>query len=174
MLLDFDREVVGFASQPFWLHWSAGRTRRHAPDFFARLSDGTGVVIDVRADERIGPDDADAFAAMERACLQVGWRFRREGTPDVVQVGNLRWLSRYRHPRYGTSGEITARLLAVFEQPTGLLEGVREVGDRLAVLPVLYHLMWRQRLVADLGLEPLHTASVVGGAVDGDEPGGWG
>lgn len=47
MMLDFDPTVISFASQPFWLSWSDGaRQRRHAPDFFARLADGTGVVVD--------------------------------------------------------------------------------------------------------------------------------
>ncbi len=64
MLLDFDRDVVGLASQPFWLRWHDGvRERRHAPDFFARLADGTGVVVDVRADDRIEPADVEAFEA---------------------------------------------------------------------------------------------------------------
>jgi hypothetical protein len=31
MLLDFDADVTGFCSQPFWLHWHDGRrARRHA------------------------------------------------------------------------------------------------------------------------------------------------
>jgi hypothetical protein len=48
MLLDFDPAVVAFSSQPFWLLWHDGkRRRRHAPDFFARLADGTGLVVDV-------------------------------------------------------------------------------------------------------------------------------
>lgn len=161
MLLDFDRDVVGFTSQPFWLYWRAERSHRHAPDFFARLSDGTGVVIDVRADERIEADDLAAFAATARACAGVGWQFRRVGVPDLVQIENVRWLSRYRRPRYGARAEIVSRLLDVFEQPKALFDGAAQVGDRLAVLPVLYHLMWRQRLVADLSQEPLYSASVV-------------
>jgi hypothetical protein len=45
MLLDFDPEVVGYSSQPFWLRWHDGRRRRrHAPDFLVRLIDGRGVV----------------------------------------------------------------------------------------------------------------------------------
>ncbi|GGV08337.1 hypothetical protein GCM10010182_29570 [Actinomadura cremea] len=43
MLLDFDPQVVGFASQPFWLRWwdeAARRERSHAPDSFARPADG--------------------------------------------------------------------------------------------------------------------------------------
>jgi len=58
MMLDFSPEVVAFSSQPFWLTWLAG---------------GTGLVIDVRADDRIEPRDAEAFAATEAACESVGW-----------------------------------------------------------------------------------------------------
>jgi len=48
MLLDFDPEIVGFSAQPFWLLWPGEQgERKHAPDFFARRTDGTGMVIDV-------------------------------------------------------------------------------------------------------------------------------
>ena len=55
MMLDFDPAVIAFSSQPFWLIWVQGGKgqRRHAPDYFARLADGTGVVVDVRPDDRI-------------------------------------------------------------------------------------------------------------------------
>lgn len=167
MLLDFDPAVTGFASQPFWLRWISERRnrrheRRHAPDFFARLADGTGVVVDGRADDRIEPADVAAFAATARACAMVGWQFRRVGAPDPVRVANVRWLSRYRHPRCGARGEVVERLLEVCEEPIGLFAAASAVGDRLAVLPVLYHLMWRQILVADLDGEALHPATVIG------------
>nr|WP_246083201.1 TnsA-like heteromeric transposase endonuclease subunit [Nonomuraea diastatica] len=45
ILLDFDPQVVGIASQPFWLHWRDGDARRHAPDYFVRLADGRARVI---------------------------------------------------------------------------------------------------------------------------------
>jgi hypothetical protein len=47
MGLDQEVGVVGFASQPIWLFWP-GRDRvvSHAPDFFARSANGTGIVID--------------------------------------------------------------------------------------------------------------------------------
>src|SRR5690348_6048 len=79
MALDADPEVVGVAAQPMWLHWASesGRRVRHAPDFFARRADGTGVVIDVRADGRIGEKDAAVFAATARVCAQVGWGYKR-------------------------------------------------------------------------------------------------
>jgi hypothetical protein len=170
MLLDFDPDVTGFESQPFWLHWTGDqRERRHAPDFFARLSDGTGVVVDVRADDRIVPADAEAFEAMAAACATVGWQFRRVGAPDPILVANVRWLSRYRHPRCGARQEVAEQLISVFARPVPLFEGAAEVGDRLAVLPVLYHLMWRQDLVAELAQGPLgaHTMIQRGADVEG-------
>jgi hypothetical protein len=76
MLMDFSPEVVAFSSQPFWLTWPAGRKRRrHAPDYFARLADGSGLVVDVRADDDIEPADAEAFAVTAEACKSVGWAY---------------------------------------------------------------------------------------------------
>src|SRR5258708_40353591 len=99
MLLDFDPEVTAISSQPFWLHWrdGTGRSRRHAPDLFARLADGSAAVIDVRPDDRIEPGDAEAFNATRRACELAGWGFRRVGGPDPVRTANVASLARYRH-----------------------------------------------------------------------------
>src|SRR6266581_4466735 len=119
--LDFDPEIVGIASQPFWLYWREEQgARRHAPDFFARRSDGTGVVIDVRADERIEPKDAEAFAVTAEACARVGWEFRRVGEIDQVLGANVRWLARYRHRRWAGGPEVTCGLREVFAAPAPL------------------------------------------------------
>lgn len=161
-MLDFDRTVVGIASQPFWLHWEGeqGR-RRHAPDYFARRADGTGVVIDVRADDRIEDADAEAFEVTALACSFLGWEFRRVGVVDSVLNANLRWLARYRHPRYAGRAEIVVRLRAVFEKPTPLLMGVEMIGNRIMLLPALFHLMWCHELVADLVRERLGPTTLV-------------
>jgi hypothetical protein len=57
LLLDFDPDIVGIASQPFWLFWIAadGKPRSHAPDYFARLANGSGLVLDCRPANRIKP-----------------------------------------------------------------------------------------------------------------------
>jgi hypothetical protein len=167
--LDFDVRVVGIASQPFWLSWSdGGRVRRHAPDYFVRLADGGAVVVDVRADDRIEPEDAEAFAATERACGLVGWEFSRVGVAAPVREANLRWLAGYRHPRC-LRPEVAARLGEVFAVPGPLFVGADVVGPRIEVLPVLYHLLWQQILVADLDAAPLGPATVVAlsGGTDG-------
>ena len=114
MLLDFDPEVTVIAAQPFWLRWrdDAGRSRRHAPDLFGRMADGSGAVIDVRPDDRIEDKDAEAFAATRNACELAGWGFRRVGVPDPVLMANVAWLARYRHPRCGCSPDLAVRLTA--------------------------------------------------------------
>ncbi|KPC85466.1 hypothetical protein ADL35_14795 [Streptomyces sp. NRRL WC-3753] len=162
MLMDFDPTMVGMASQPFWLHWHDGsRERRHAPDFFVRRVDGSAVVVDVRADDWIAPRDSEAFEVTRRACAEVGWGFERVGVPEAVLLANMRWLSRYRHPRY-RQGPVAARLIEVLSQPKPLMASVDAAGDRLATLPVLFHLLWRQELSADgMAVELLGPRTVV-------------
>lgn len=162
MVLDADPDVVAVASQPFWLHWEGldDRPLRHAPDFFARRRDGSAVVIDVRADDRIAADDAVKFAATARACESVGWGYERVGAVDPVLAANLRWLSGYRHQRYHRPRE-TDRLRQVFAQTTALMEGAAGVGDPLGVLPVLFHLLWLRALETDLRSAPLSENSLV-------------
>jgi hypothetical protein len=169
MLMDFDREVVAVSSQPFWLRWrdEDGRGRRHAPDFFARRADGTGVVVDVRPDDRIEAKDAAVFALTGAACAAAGWEYRRAGEIDPVLAANVRWLSRYRHPRCAPAAEISAVLLDAFADGAGLFDGAGRAGDRLVVLPGLFHLMWRGFLAADLSGEPLGPATMIRAAGPG-------
>jgi hypothetical protein len=151
MLLDFDPEITAIAAQPFWLRWRSdvGRSRRHAPDLFARMADGSGVVIDVRPDDRIEQKDAEAFDDTRNACELAGWGFRRVGVPDPVLVANVVWLARYRHSRCG-SPDLARLLLKAFAEPAPLMAGAVGAGDPMAVLPALFHLMWQYALVADL------------------------
>lgn len=162
VLMDFDPKVVGIASQPFWLHWHDGeRERRHAPDYFVRRSDGSAVVVDVRADERIEPRDAEAFEVTRLACRQAGWRFERVGVPEEVLLANVRWLSRYRHPRC-RRGPVLDRLREVFAAPLPLMAGADAVGDRLETLPALFHLLWLQELAAEeVAVELLGPSTIV-------------
>jgi len=162
MLLDFDPAVAGIASQPFWLFWddeASGRRRSHAPDYFARLADGRGLVVDCRPVDRIKPRDAAAFAVTGRACELVGWEYRLVGAPELVMVRNVRWLAGYRHPRYRLPA-VGAALREVFAEPAPLMDGAGAAGEPIAVLPVLFHLLWCGELACDLGVR-LHEATIV-------------
>jgi hypothetical protein len=153
MVMDFDPGITGIASQPFWLHWQDedGRARRHAPDFFARRADDSGLVVDVRPDDQIPAKDAEVFRITAAACRQAGWEFRRAGTIDPVVRANLRWLSRYRHQRCRRE-PMAAGLLEAFTPGQPLLAGAAQAGDPIAVLPVAYHLLWRRELACDLSV----------------------
>lgn len=166
MMLDFDPQIVAFSSQPFWLCWPGERReRRHAPDFFARRADGTALVVDVRPDGLIDPRAAESFAVTARACEQAGWGFRRAGGPSAVLAANVRWLAAYRHSRCLRPG-IADVVMAAFKKPAPLFTAAEAAGDRLAVLPVLYHLMWRGVLAADLAVDLLGPRTVVGRAAE--------
>jgi len=161
MMLDFDRDVVAVSSQPFWLSWRDGaRRRRHAPDYFARSADGSALVMDVRPDDRIPSEDAEAFAVTAAACELVGWRYLRVGAVDAVFAANVRWLAGYRHRRFGV-GERAELLRGVFATPRPLAEGVAVAGDGLALLPVLFHLLWSGVLVTDAVVAPLGADSII-------------
>ena len=151
MALDFDQAVVGIASQPFWLRWfdDAGARVSHAPDFFARRRDGTGLVVDCRPAERRPSRDLDKFDATARACALLGWEYRLVGATDPILTANVRWLSGYRHPRHRLP-DVARRLADVVAGPLPLMVAAESVGDPIAVLPVLFHLSWHHDLVVDL------------------------
>ena len=161
LLLDFDPQVLAFAAQPFWLWWTEqGARRRHAPDFFARAADGTGLVVDCRPLDRIDERSAQSFAAMRAACERVGWIYRLVGAVDPVRAGNLRWLSGYRQRRFGQDAVLVAAVEAAFAVPEPLFARAAQVADPIRVLPVVFHLLWLGVLTADLSV-PLGDGSLV-------------
>ena len=93
----------------------------------------------------------------------MGWEYRLVGAPDPIVTANLRWLAGYRHPRHSVAGSVEA-LWAAFAEPAPLLAGAEAVGYPIAVLPVLFHLLWCQELTADLSM-PLHPWTTVTTAV---------
>jgi len=117
-------------------------------------------VVDIRPDDRIPARDAETFTVTALACEAAGWEYRRSGDLDPVLVSNVRWLSRYRHRRCLVPG-IAAVLLEAFAGGRGLFEGAELAGDRLRVLPAVFHLMWQRQLAADLSGGPLSASAFV-------------
>ena len=56
---------------------------------------------------------------------------------------------------------VMAALEEVFAEPGPLLAGAARAGDPVAVLPVLFAMLWRGRLAADLDGRVLDPATVV-------------
>ncbi len=101
-----------------------------------------------------------AFAATERACLEVGWLFRRTGGPAATLAANVRWLAGYRHARC-LRDDAAETLIQVFTEPKPLMRGTHLAGDPIAVLPVLYHLLWKHMLVTEMEQSLLGPGSMV-------------
>lgn len=144
MVLDHDAQVHVFASRPFRLFWAGqNRARAYCPAFFARRVDGTAVVIDCRS-----RSDA-VLSATRDACAFAQWDHLLVTGHDPVWIENLRWLAGYRQPRHHRAAVADA-LVAAFAEPGPLVATVAAVGEPIAVLPVLYHLLWNRQLHADL------------------------
>ena len=160
MAMDFDPHITAFAAQPFRLEWmdSSGR-RTHVPDFFARRADVVGEVVDCRPANRIKPADRELFDATAEICAGAGWGFRLVHGHEPVWLANVRRLAGYRMARCRRP-VLDALLLARFAEPGPLIEGAKAVGDPIAVLPTLYHLLWVGLLRTDLSVR-LDALSVV-------------
>jgi hypothetical protein len=100
-------------------------------------------------------------AATQWACAAVGWGYRSVGVVDAVLAANVRRLSVFRHRRRmnALAGSDLARRVAA--GPMTVTDLVALAGDRVAVLPALYHLLWRGVLDADLTAAPLSGRSAV-------------
>lgn len=73
------------------------------------------------------------------------------GDSDPAGSASLRWLASYRHPRC-YDRMVTEALPDTFIFPRSLMSGAEQAGDPIAVLPALYHPIWRHALVADPSL----------------------
>ncbi|MEU6182957.1 MULTISPECIES: TnsA-like heteromeric transposase endonuclease subunit [Streptomyces] len=172
MLLDFHPHVTDFAAWTARLEWSErGRARRFVPDFFVRTAQGATVVVACPPASGPGGRWERQRQVLEQACQETGWQLGSPRVPQGGALANLRWVARYRHPR-NADREVEEKLLAAFARPLSLMDGVQATGmPRLAVLPQLYHLLWRRQLTMNWSV-PLGPDSVVhrGGAARSMRP----
>jgi hypothetical protein len=161
---DRDPQVVAILGQPFELTWPEGNKQvRHVPALLCRMLDGQVAVTDCHSVGKVGEKFRHKAAVTAAACGHIGWDYRFVGDPDPVWAANLRWLAGYRHPRFGDE-HLEQLLISLFvsAQP---LSAARQGGDPIRVLPVLFHLLWRGRLSADLG-SPLGETTILTGCAD--------
>ncbi|MFJ8098563.1 TnsA-like heteromeric transposase endonuclease subunit [Streptomyces griseofuscus] len=143
MMLDHDPRVVALACRPVELLWRGhgGRIVSHAPHLMGRLADGSGLLVDCASRFGAGRRLVRRAVHVEAAAAAVGWHYRLAGPPPGVVEANVRWLAGYRHPRcaQGRLPQVTA----CFRRPLPLVEGVRLLGDPIAVWPAVFHALWR-------------------------------
>lgn len=166
MVADHDGDVVGISSQPFALLWPRGTdgARGHVPDFFVRLRNGGGRVVDVRPVEHVG-SAAEQFEMSRRACEEVGWEYEVFNGLAEPLGSNLRWLAGYRQDRFAPGAEVLPAITAAFAEGLPLKVGVRRAAHGAGLDPSRVHahvlnLLFAGVLAADLS-QPLALDSFV-------------
>ncbi|MFD6327808.1 TnsA-like heteromeric transposase endonuclease subunit [Streptomyces sp. NPDC058442] len=142
MMLDHDPGVVALACRPVELVWRGrgGKMLSHAPHLMARLTDGSGLLVDCAGQSGASRRLVQRAAHVEAAAAAAGWHYRLVGPPSPVVEANVRWLAGYRHPR--CAGGRVQEVAVCFRTPLPLLEGVRRLGDPIAVWPSVFHALW--------------------------------
>ncbi|MFD0142882.1 MULTISPECIES: TnsA-like heteromeric transposase endonuclease subunit [unclassified Streptomyces] len=156
MLLDHDPQVVALACSPVELAWLGhdGQPACHTPHMMARLADGSGLLVDCAGHDGVSERIAGYAPVVAAAAQAVGWRHRIAAVPDRIFAANVRWLAGFRHPRNAQPGRME-EVAACFARPRPLVEGVRRLGDPIAVWPAVFHALWSGALSASLD-RPLH------------------
>ncbi|WP_438453353.1 TnsA-like heteromeric transposase endonuclease subunit [Streptomyces asiaticus] len=155
MMLDRDPGVVALACRPVELLWRGrgGKTVSHAPHLMARLADGSGLLVDCAGRSGAGRRLVRRAVHAEAAAVAAGWHYRLVGPPPPVVEANVRWVAGYRHPR--CAGRWMSEVAECFRRPMALIDGVRLLGDPIAVWPAVFHALWSGLLSAPLNM-PLH------------------
>lgn len=166
MLADHDTDVIGIVSQPFAVLWphDTEAARGHVPDFFVRLRDGGGRVVDVRHPDRLSSAERQ-FEMTARMCQAVGWDYEVFSGMAEPRAANLRWLSGYRQDRFAPSAASLLAILEAFRAGASMATGVRCAARRLKTDPSVVqanvlHLAYRGLLDVDLG-RPLSLESPI-------------
>lgn len=166
-VLDHDVSVVAISAQPFALLWpraTPGPTF-HIPDFFVRLVDGSGCVVDVRPASRIDARAEEQFTRSRSEAGRAGWDYRVFIGLEQPELATLIFLAGYRFDRCRPAANLAHRLVAEFVRPIPLGRGADAIAARQniplpEVLVGLYSLLWHQRLRMDL-TQPLHLGTKV-------------
>lgn len=140
MLADYDRDVVGIASQPFAVLWPRGTegARGHVPDFFVRLNDGGGRVVDVRNPEHL-ESGRRQFSLTRALCEEAGWDYEVFSGMAEPAASNLRWLSGYRFHRYAPASAIVPAIMEAVGSGVSVSAGVRRASRMLRLEPSTVH-----------------------------------
>lgn len=152
MLSDFDREVVGIASQPFGITGRDGDTlRRHVPDYLLTYRDGSVLVVDVKPAELVDkPRVAGVLAWTGRLLAERGWRYEVWSGADDTYLANVRFLSQGRHEGLLGRADLTALLvhssigarLADVLGAAAAATGTERPFLQAAMLSLLWHQVW--------------------------------
>lgn len=145
---DFLPEVTSFSAQPFVLKWPKGtkKHRGHVPDYFCRLDNREGVVIDVKPLHRVAASQ-EQFDLTRAVCEAVGWGYEVFSGLPLVFEKNLLFLAGFRQERYSPADAVALGIIDAFMPSTSLAAGIRRASRQLKLSePVVrgnvLHLLW--------------------------------
>lgn len=160
ILLDFDPDFVTILGQPFQI-WMDGHP--HVPDFLARIRDGSQHLFDVKPAEEAAKEKHQAvFSRTRKVCERIGWEYTvLHEPPNPTLFENVRWLAGYRNAPQADPALHAGILNAVGTGRT-VAELVDALGESPALVrPLIFHLLWRHELDADLAKELLDQGTVL-------------
>lgn len=153
---DFDPRVVGIAAQPVALLWPRGTSghKHHFPDYFVRLQNGDGRLVDVRHPKHVAKGAAQ-FAMTRDVCREIGWDYEVFTGLTATYLANLRWLAGYRTDRCVPSDVTAAAIGEHFASPVSMGLGVYRASSSTGVpkdtvLANVLHLLWYRQLSTNL------------------------
>ena len=145
--LDFTGDIKALVEQPFLLSHA---NQQHIPDFICEHKNGEITLVNVKPAEFINkPDNVADFALADAAALEAGWQHRVLTQLNSYYIDNLQWLSAYRDEPYQLD-VLTEQILSSLNQPKSLADVIQSVGNPYLVKPVVFHLLWYQRLFTQL------------------------
>jgi hypothetical protein len=160
MLLDFSHSAAAVSSNPFWLLWPRGsQPPRHVPDFFARLNDGSILVVDVHPADRMSPSVAVQHERTRAICSDLGWRYCEVTAISSTLQHDVAILRACAHSRFAPTPVVRDTILGLADEAKHDAITVGQVvtrtvantgAQRVAVLSSVYHLMWQRCVHADL------------------------
>lgn len=157
MELDRNGDVEAVSSQRMWIRWADERGLSHVPDYFVRLRHGLSVVVDVKLAKHL--EDSDTILKFDRTaqiCAEFGWGYAVFRGNHPVRDANLRFLRRYRDPRWDAElGQYTPP-----SSPMELRDAVVALGGGDLGYARCYAMLWTNKLTADFE-EPLNMRTVV-------------
>jgi hypothetical protein len=147
--LEHSGDLAKIATQPMCF---VGPDRfRHYPDFFyRRRSDGAGVVVDVRAANRIDQATSARYELTAELCHLIGWDYEIMNGLTGWAAMNLEWLAAFRHPRFDLTTLAMERLMLNIACPLPFIEVANLINPEApeAGKAALYHLLWTREVAA--------------------------
>lgn len=150
-LLDHDPHVALFTSQPFTLKGADAHGRwRHTLDLFVRRTDGSVLIVDVKNPLSLSkPSVIQQADRTAEACRRIGWDYQMVGDIAPQRWANIEWLAGYRRP-LRSCAHLADPLLALADRPVAVGDLVSFQPAPELARPVVYHLLWHNRLACDL------------------------